>query len=147
MRRGRTPCGTSDDGGSGIFSSPSCESCQSARSRKRVREGRPTYLAFNFVDSGEVDIVLLDDTWVQRVEVHDKDILVPKPSLRLEDQASLVLVPLRFRHDSCGAVLILGFGLHCSGGLLAPCLIRADVLEAMELVQKNVLVSFGSTSV
>ena len=37
-----------------------------------------TYLIiFDRLDCCEIDVVLLDDTGIQRVEVHDEDVLIP----------------------------------------------------------------------
>ncbi len=76
----------------------------------------------------EVDVVLLNDAGVQRVEIHDQDELVPKAALRFEDQATLVLVSFRF----CVLVFLL-YDVVCIRS--APALIRADVLQTMELVK------------
>lgn len=43
------------------------------------------------LDGREVDIVFLDDTRVQRVEVHDHDVRVPQTTLWFEDKTSRVL--------------------------------------------------------
>ena len=56
---------------------------------------RLAYLyVFYFGHGREVDIVLLNDTGIQTVEVHDEDVFVPQAALRFEDETTLVLVLL-----------------------------------------------------
>ena len=111
-----------------------------------MTSSKRTYLRLNRFDSGKVDIVFLDNTRVQRVEVHDKYVLVPETTLGFEDQTSLVLVPLALVR-SRGTVTIFGFRFHSDSGFLAPSLVWADVLQAMEFVQENVFVTLRATSV
>lgn len=97
--------------------------------------------------SCEVNIVFLDNAGIQRVEVHDKDNLVVKLTLRVEHKATFVLVPLvlalvlildalsgaifgrDIRFVSFFSVL---FGRNSS--LFAPCLVRDDIFEPVELM-------------
>lgn len=53
----------------------------------------------NSIDSlygREINVVLLDNARIQRVEIHDQDILVPKATLWLKHQTTFVLVLFAF---------------------------------------------------
>jgi hypothetical protein len=93
----------------------------------------------------EVDIEFLDDGRVKTVEVHHEDVLVVQPSLGLEDESSLELVPLASLLGRRS--VLVDFGFEKSGLVLPLEGVGADVLEPMELVEENVLVSLCSTSV
>ena len=43
------------------------------------------------IHSSKVDVVLLNDTWIERVEINE---LVPKTMLRFKNKPTLILVPL-----------------------------------------------------
>lgn len=40
-------------------------------------EPNTNLVVFDFFNSGEIDVVLLNDTGVQRVEIHDEDDFIP----------------------------------------------------------------------
>ena len=71
------------------------------------------------VDSGEVDVILLDNTRVKRIEIHNKDVFVPKTSPGFEHKTTFVLVFFAFASLGSVWIVVLGFDLG-SGGLLAP---------------------------
>ena len=97
------------------------------------------------LNSCEVNIVFLDNAGIQRVEVHDKDNLVVKLSLRVEYKATFVLVLLL-------VVLVLAalsdaiFGrnirifrifrilLGRNSSLFPPCLVWDNIFEFVELM-------------
>jgi hypothetical protein len=97
------------------------------------------------LNSCEVNIVLLDNAGVQRVEVHNKDNLVVKLSLRFEHKATFVLVLLVpilalralpcaiFGHD-IRLVPFFCVLLDRSRSLFSPGLVRDDIFEPVELV-------------
>jgi hypothetical protein len=92
-----------------------------------------TCLIFYRLNSRKINIILLDDARIQRVEVHDKDELVPKATLRLEHQTTLIFVSLALRllpRIHIVVVLRLDRGL----GFLTPLLVRTDILQSVELV-------------
>ena len=70
------------------------------------------YLFIYPLDCGEIDVVLLNDTRIQRIEIHDQDILIPQPTFGLKDQTTLVLVPFWLR--------LLLFAVILELRLLAP---------------------------
>ena len=89
-----------------------------------------TYLIlFDRFDGGEVDVKLLDDTRVQRVEVHDEDELVPQATFGLKHKTTFVLVLLALGGFSASAFIIVIVLILDSGfGFLSPRLVRTDVL-------------------
>ena len=97
--------------------------------------GSHTHLLDNGLNSRKVNVVLLDDTWIQRVEVHHQNELIPKTTLRLEDETSLVLVLLAFGLFAPFPVFLIQLSLGESLCLLSPLLVWTDVLQAMELVE------------
>lgn len=104
---------------------------------------------WNSLHRRKVDVVLLDDTGIQRVEIHDQDVFVPQASFRLEDQTTLILISLGFGGlvallESVGIIRV-GFAFH--GILLSVRFVRADVLQSMELVKQNVFVPFSASAV
>ncbi len=103
-------------------------------------------LVVDRINSSEIDVVLLNDTGIQGIEVHDQDELIPKATLWFEDQTTLVLVSFRFRRFSVPVgVLVLGFLLGFA--LLPPRFVGTYVLEPVELVQQDVLITFGASTV
>lgn len=96
------------------------------------------------IDSREADVVLLDDTRVQTVEVHDQNETVIETFLRLEDETTLVLVLLFLvnRLIVVSVVHHLFFGFLQTGGVL----VGADVFVAVEFVKQNVLVAFSTST-
>ena len=59
--------------------------------------------------SRKIDIVLLNDTWVERVEVHHEDVRIPQTPLGLKDETTLVLVPsLLATRFALGVVITVG---------------------------------------
>ncbi|KAI3483166.1 hypothetical protein L1887_53946 [Cichorium endivia] len=162
MMRGSTPCSTSDDGTSGILSTSTTPSAAASASSSAATVAGLTASSSSSpwvgrtLDRGKVNVELLDDGRIQRVEVHDEDVLVPQPTLGLEHQTALELVLLAAGRRSCararGAILGLGLGLelsHLLDLLLLPRrdLVRADVLLPVEVVQQNVLVALGTAAV
>ncbi len=110
------------------------------------------------LDSREVNVVFLDNAGVQRVEVHDKDNLVVKLSLRFEHKATFVLIPVVlvlvlgafsgavFRRHIC-LMSFFRVLLGSNSGLFPPGLVRDDIFELVELMQKDVLIPFCSPTV
>ena len=110
------------------------------------------------MNSCEVDIVFLDNAGIQRVEVHDKDNLVVKLTLRFEHKTTFVLVLLILilvLGALSGTVFERDIGLISFFRVLpgrdrrffSPCLVWDDIFEPVELMQKDVLVPFCSTTV
>jgi hypothetical protein len=85
--------------------------------------------------SGEVDVILLDNARIQRIEVHHEDILVPEPSLRLKDETTLVLVPFTLVDSSAIFTILIWFVLDYGDRLLSELLVGANILETMEFMQ------------
>lgn len=85
------------------------------------------------LEGSEINFILLDDIQIQRVEVYD-DTLVPKTTLRLKHETTLEVVPFAFVPDPARRFLVV-------------CHIRTDALQAVELIQKNVLVPLSSTTI
>jgi len=90
MRRGKIPWATSLEGCSGIFSSPSC-SRWNISIKKRIHEIRTNLILDLAIHRGKVDIVFLNDTGIERVEIHDQDVRIQKPTLGLEYETTLYL--------------------------------------------------------
>ena len=126
------------------------------------RFGKPS-IRTNFVwwdrlDSREVNIVFLDNAGVQRVEVHNKDNLVVKLSLRFKHKATFELIPVVlvlvlgalygavFRRYICFTTFFRVL-LGSNSGLFSPGFVRDDIFELVELVQKDVLIPFCSSTV
>lgn len=96
---------------------------------------REVYLVLDGLDRREIDVVFLNDTRVQRVKVHDKDVLVPQTTLWVEHETALVLVPLAFGGlDALPTFMLFLLRLDCRCRLLTVQFVRTDVLEAVELV-------------
>lgn len=104
------------------------------------------------VDGREVDVVLLDDGGVERVEVHDEDVAIPKTLGGLKDESSGELL---LGDSDLGQLLAgrlgLGLGRLVLGGdlsLLLPRrdLVGADVVVLVEAMEENVLVSLGTVT-
>lgn len=96
-----------------------------------------TYLLLNLaIHSRKVDIIFLNNAWVERIEIHDEDKLIPKTTLRLKHKTTLVLVPLAFR-GLLRRVRIIVISLQLDGCccFLAPCLVRADILQAVKFMK------------
>lgn len=140
INRGRTPCGTSLPGTSGMTSSTAWAKVSAAR--RRCSLDATHVLVVVPLHGRKVDVVLLDNTRVQRVEVHDHDVRVPESTLGLKDETSLVFEALDLRDE--GAVVVELLSLWLTGARLAFALVGADVFEAVEFVQQNVLVAFGA---
>jgi hypothetical protein len=65
----------------------------------------------------------------------------------LEYETTLVFVPLPFRF-LCGVEIIvisLNFDSRCS--FFTPCLVGADILKSVKLVQPNIFVSLCTTTI
>ena len=121
--------------------------------QRQTRRYRTHLVVVNRLDGGEIDVVFLDDTWVQRIEVHDEDEFVPQTPLWIEDETTLVLVFLALGFLSAAATTTtFGFIVpiilcSCDFRALAPLFVGDDVLEPMELVEKNVLVALCTAPV
>jgi hypothetical protein len=74
--------------------------------RRRQKTARTTNIIVDSINGRKVNIVLLDDTRVKRVEIHDKDKLIPKSPLRLEDKATFVLIPFAVGRFGCVWVVV-----------------------------------------
>lgn len=117
------------------------------------REYRTYLVDLCFQDGGEIDVELLDDAWVQTVEIHDQDICIPEPSFWIKDETTFVLVFLGLGCNLSSSVFsVLGFFLDlrlyvCCSSLLCPSFIWTYVLETMEFVEQNVFVPFRTTSI
>ncbi len=96
---------------------------------------------------GEVNIVLLDDTRIERVEVHDKNDFVPESTFWFEDETSFIFIFSILRSHHSGIVTLFRVYFDCSGSLFPPQFVGTDIFERMELVKKNVFVSFSATSI
>lgn len=99
---------------------------------------------------GEVDVILLDDARIKTVEVHHEDVFVPEAALWFKDKTTFVFIFLPLCGDRYGGAVLGGFSFSLGrrGSDLLPIgLIRRDVLESMELVQQNVLVTFSPSSI
>jgi hypothetical protein len=119
---------------------------------------RANFVWWDRLDSCKVNIVFLDNAGVQRVEVHNKDNLVVKLSLRFEHKATFVFILLVlvltlsafsgaiFKRDIC-LMHFFRVLLGRNSGLFPPELVRDDIFELVELMQKDVLVSFCSATV
>jgi hypothetical protein len=111
----------------------------------------------NRLDGCEVNIVFLNNAGVQRVEVHNKDKFVVQLSLGFEHKATFVLILIIFvlilgalssavlRRDICFMSFRVLLGRN--SGLFSPSLVRDDIFEFVELMQKDVLVPFCSPTV
>jgi len=95
------------------------------------------------LNSCEVNIVFLDNAGIQRVEVHDKDNLVIKLSLRIEHKATFIFVLLVLVLGALsGAILRRDFRfirffrvlLGRNSSLFPPRLVRDDIFEPVELM-------------
>jgi hypothetical protein len=106
-----------------------------------------TYILRQAFDRSKIDVILLDDTRVQRVEIHDKDVFVEKSALGFKHETTLVFVSLAFtRLTATLAVCVACFRLWF-GRFLPVSLIRTNIFQAMELVQKNVLVPLSTATI
>ena len=76
-----------------------------------------------------VKSIFLDDTWIQRVEVHNENELV-------------VQTLLRVKHETPW-----GVNLFCRCGPLSPESIRAYIFQPVELMKKNVLVTLRTAAI
>jgi hypothetical protein len=94
------------------------------------------------VHSCEVDIVLLNDAGIERIEVHYQDIFIPEPAFGFENQSTLILVALAFRRP----FHLPRFVFVGSFAFLLPEFVGTYILEAMKLVEKNEFISFRSTA-
>jgi hypothetical protein len=101
-----------------------------------------THKLFIHIHCREVNVVLLDDAGVEGIEIHDQDVFVPQPSLGLEHKTTLILVALLLGLSS---LLVLDFRFRLR--LFPPCLVRANVLEPVEFVEKNIFVPLCTTTV
>lgn len=90
------------------------------------------------INCGEANIVLLNDTWVQTVEVHDQYILVVESFFGFENETTLIFLFLFF--VILFSICLLRFPFRQR----LPVLIRTDILVFMKFMKQNVLVSFGS---
>lgn len=140
MRRGRIPCSASEAGTSGTFSSFSLSAWNYHYSLldkvQTTYRGRAIYCR-------EADIVLLNNTGVQTVKVHDKNKPVIETSLGLENETTLVLVFL-FLITRVIVVSLLGlfFRLLQFGRIL----VRTDVLVPMKLMEQDVLITLSAST-
>ena len=105
------------------------------------------YLTDDLFNSCEVNIVLLNDRGVQRIEVHDQNVFVPQTTFRFENQTTFVLVFLVFAGDCNGSIPLFHLSLHYGGGLLPKGLVRRNILQSVEFVQQNIFVSLSTTSI
>jgi len=118
---------------------------------------RTNFVWWDRLDGCEVNIIFLNNAGVQRVEVHNKDKFVVKLSLRFEHKATFVLIPIVlvlvlgalsgaiFRRNICFMSFRVLLGR--SSGLFPPGLVRNDIFELVELMQKDVLVPLCSPTV
>lgn len=111
-----------------------------------------TYFVLNLCYGRKVDVVLLDDTGVQTVEVHDENELIPKPSFWFEYETTLVLVFGLSSASLFAGTRILWIEFLCfslgSGSSIpfVPAFVWADVLQFVEFMKQDVLVPFRTTA-
>lgn len=89
----------------GNFASRQCEltffsSLEKNNARKHNEQPHQSKTNINFlhlrlINRCEVDIILLNDTWIKRVEVHHQDITVPQTLSRIKDKTTFILVLLK----------------------------------------------------
>lgn len=93
----------------------------------------------------------MDDAWIQTVEVHNEDVLIPEPSFRLEDETTFIFVlrlALAFL-PSCPATLgikFFSFGLSSGTSISLAVFIGTNIFQSVEFVEKNVFISLSSTT-
>jgi len=102
-------------------------------------------IVFHWFDSSEINVVLLDDAGIQRVEVHNKDEFVPEPPLGHKNETSFIFIAFAFRGFLASLFIVfLRFGLTC---LFSVGLVGAEILQTMEFVKENVLVPLGTSTI
>lgn len=104
------------------------------------------------INGREINVVLLNDGRIKRVEVHDENVSIPKTFGRLKDESSSELL---LGDGDLGYLLAcrlcFSLGRLVLGGdlsLLLPRrdLVGADVIVFVETMEKNVLVAFGTVT-
>lgn len=107
------------------------------------------YLVFilDRLDGSEIDVKLLNDTWIQRIEVHHEDMSIPKTSLGLKDKTTFILVAFSFLLAARVTYCIFVWFLFHGGGLFAIGFVRTDVFKSVEFMEQDVFIAFGTTSI
>lgn len=108
----------------------------------------PTYLLRYPLHGRKVNIVLLNDTGIERVEIHNQNELVPQATLGFKHQSALVFVSFTFAgfRPAALTVGVIGFGLNF-WDFFPKGLVGADVLEFVELMEQNVFVTFRTSTI
>jgi hypothetical protein len=92
------------------------------------------------IDRCKTNVVLLNDAWIQAVEVHDQYEFVVQALFWLKDQASFIFV--LFLHVA--GVLSIGMFLFDFDFVFAEDLVWANVFIPVKFMEQNVFVSFGT---
>jgi hypothetical protein len=66
----------------------------------------------------------------------------------LEYETTLVFVSLPFRCFLCGVeIIVIGLNFDSRRSFFTPCLVGADILKSVKLVQQNIFVSLRATTI
>lgn len=112
-------------------------------------EKRDTYVCFLFdrFYSGEINVVLLNDARIQRVEIHDENELVPETSVRLEHKTAFIFVSFAFLLAASTDTMLVLFRFFFHGRPFPVCFVWTDIFESVEFVKQDIFVAFSTTPI